>query len=144
MQSNMASNNNNNPAIENIEYNGQQQNFELVNCTDGYDACLTINWTLPTLKGCTKLSNLDISSTSGYKGQSTRVNLNRVCFTDVSHKINKALKDHLKKNDSFQIHEICACTWDGCNGGKRNETNHSILVIIGFVFIKICFYCSKL
>ena len=138
MKSNMASNNNDNPAIENIEYNGQQQNFELVNCTDGYDACLTINWTLPVLKGCTKLSNLDI--TKGVERATTRVNLNRVCFTDVSHKINQALKGHLKKNDSFQIHSICACTWDGCNAGERNEANISILVIIGFVFINICFY----
>ena len=134
MQSNISSNNN--LAIEEMDFNGQQQHFDLVNCTEGYDACLTINWTLPILKGCTKLSNLDMTLSE----PSISVSLNEVCFTDASDKINKALKGHLKKNDSFQIHSICACTSDGCNGGERNEINIWILLIIEFVFVNICFY----
>ena len=134
MESNIASNNN--PAIEEIEFNGQRQNFELVNCTDEYDACLTINWTLPILKGCTRLSKLYINLGK----PSSSYTLNDVCFTDVSEKINKALKGHLKKNDSFQIHSICACTWDGCNGGNRHRINVLILVIIEFFVMKICLH----
>merc|ERR1719367_1729375 len=127
-----------NRTTEQLEQMGPVQKYELVECPKGKDACLTIDWTLPVLKTCTKLGNLKMRGTLGVKKHDkTSVKLDQVCLTDLSRNLNRVLKGHLKQGDNFRLVDICACTWDGCNGGARNAGSLSLIGIVTWFVMKI-------
>ena len=124
-----------NQTTEQLEKMGPVQKYELVECPEGKDACLTIDWTLPTLKTCAKLGNLEMRGVYKNHNKNT-VKLDQVCLTDLSRNLNRVLKGHLKQDDNFRIVDICACTWDGCNGGARNAGNVLLIGIVTLFFMK--------
>lgn len=137
---------------ESIKSSSNSSAWKLMDCPEGKDACLTIEWSLPTIRGCAELGDFEISKKNMWTGNSVyefdplgvkkanqkrRINIDRVCFTDVSEKINREIKKHLKMDDNFQLYNICACTWDGCNAGTRKEIDLIPIVIFQLFILKL-------